>query len=189
MLYILPRNIHRADLNFWKQVTSLNQFLFINTKFILMKKLALVFLLLGVMGLFTNCNKDDDENEEPEFFLRAKVNGDDFSSGTLTAIRVGPFINITALQGLNTALSISVAESLSPGNYDFDAILTDEVSAGYGNSLPGGISVDAESGIMIITQLDTMTQIVAGTFEFSGTDANSGETYNITEGEFKAQYE
>ena len=151
-----------------------------------MKKLLFILFLLNLQLVFSNCSKDDDST--PTYFINAKINGDDFSSGTITANQIGPFINVTGLQGLSNALSLSIATSLTNGTYSFDILDTDQVAAGYGNTLPGGINVNAESGSMTITELDTTAQIVSGTFEFSGTDDNSGDTYNITSGEFNVNY-
>ena len=155
-----------------------------------MKKVAFFVLLSGVLLVFSNCKKDN-EDSNPTYYLTAKVNGEDFSGGILTGTQVGPFIIVIGIEGLGlgNSLSLSIEESLTPGTYPFDILNTDEVAGGYGNQLPGGVVVNAESGSMTITELDTVARIVSGTFEFSGADANSGENYDITEGEFNVNYE
>ena len=154
-----------------------------------MKNLTFFLLLSGVLLVFSNCKKDT-EDDNPTYFLTAKVNGDDFSGGIVTGVQVGPFISVTGLEGLGlgNAMTLSIEETLTPGTYDFDINNTDEVAAGYGNQLPGGILVDAESGSMTLTEIDTTAKIVSGTFEFSGVDANSSDTYNITAVEFNVNY-
>src|SRR5690606_2631557 len=147
-----------------------------------MKKITLFLLLSFILLSFSNCKKDNEDNEPPPptYFLKAKMNGQSISTSPVTAFHVGPFIDIAGIHTADHALALSISEDLTTGTYSFDLATTEIVAAGYGNSLPDGIAVNAESGSITITEFNKSTQIISGTFEFSGTDDNSGDLYIFT---------
>lgn len=153
-----------------------------------MKKLSLLSLLFVCLFALSSCGDDDDG---PTFFVKATVNGDEFDTGAVTGALTGPFIIITGTEGISEFISISIREDQTAGNYNLSLNSQDIVAAGYSSvSLTGNsVSIDAEAGMLTISAIDTSAQTVSGTFEFSGTDANSGETYSVLAGEFNAEYQ
>jgi hypothetical protein len=154
-----------------------------------MKKIASL-LVLGIAALTFSCSSDSDggnNNNNDELFMNYKVNGVQHNYGEM---------EMTTLQTLNTliislgneaddfrSLRIFVPNNKTEGAHTvtYAPSDVDAYQASYGT---GELSVDGTSGTINITHIDA--DFIEGTFNFTGVDGTTGDTYTITDGEFRA---
>jgi hypothetical protein len=126
-----------------------------------------------------NYNYLSEDDVQAESFIKAKVNGDDYSA-TAASISVdggmGAKISVGSLivNDSKPAMSVSFPEGTSIGTYTITGDVFGDYGALYNN-------IRATSGIITITSFDPTTLMVKGTFSFV-----AGE-YIVTNGEFEAE--
>lgn len=136
-----------------------------------------------------SCSSDSDGgSSSDELFMKFKVNGTQYNYGdddvqTLQSLSTNVMVLGDDSDNFTT-LSLWMPNNKTTGAHpivDDLANLETTYQAHYGNA---DLSVDGTSGTMNITSITT--EFIEGTFNFTGTDAETGDTYNVTEGSFRA---
>lgn len=180
-----------------------------------MKKITQLFLIFPF--LFLSCSSDDStedssegtQNTKPEFAMTASINGVDFKANNPFGTNMysstnlwdyypkADYVMLQARQGGilgNPEINIWLKRSdIKIGKYNFStnqnwtgthAIdLTDLTSEEF---------EETKEGTITITEVNTKTKIVKGTFEFTTSADYTDQTvinYTITKGTFNYQYE
>ena len=82
------------------------------------------------------------------------------------------------------SIIFTVPVDVTVGAHDITDASPSELTAYSVNYSLGDVFVNATSGSMSITNIGA--EYMEGTFNFTGVDASTGETYTITEGAFRA---
>lgn len=153
-----------------------------------MKKSFYLLAMLAGLFFFVSCDKDNGDdgnnngnnnnNNSNTEYIRAKVNGEDFSARVATGVvdgGLGAKVSISSLSFNNAPIMmISFPEGTAVGTYQISGGFFGDFSARYDMVL-------AISGTITITSFDEVKNIVKGTFAFIA------EGYTITDGEFAAE--
>jgi len=176
-----------------------------------MKKIT----LLAAFAAFTlfSCSSSDGENnqENPEFAMTAKINGNVFEAnnplGTnlfsdTTVFSYFPPEDYILLQGRmggpfgNPEIELWLKKSdIVVGTYPIGPYTFSTPPSHFIDliDLSNAEYEDTRSGTVTITDVNTSTKIVTGTFEFNTVDdlqdPNAPINFHITEGTFRYQYE
>jgi hypothetical protein len=153
-----------------------------------MKKLLLLTaLLLGLVLLVPSCKKDDNgpNGSDTSDYFRIVDNGDPYETGHLVKRHENGFIGAGAPNSFTSAYAIAVPEGITPGTYDLSPTSLVQVTK---TTSSGSIVYTSQSGSMTISEHNTATHYIAGTF--SGVIAVQGtnETRTITGGQFRVNY-
>ncbi|MCR5890347.1 DUF6252 family protein [Hymenobacter sp. J193] len=98
----------------------------------------------------------------------------------------------------DTSVHLSVLDVRAPGSYVLDQVARPELA----NTAPSYASFIYEApspstplftgpqhlGQIVITRLDTVAHVIAGTFEFTAQERNGSATVQVTEGRFDVKY-
>lgn len=176
-----------------------------------MKTLFRMVLLLpvAVLLLASSCKKDDlpKPTQSGANKMFAKINGNKWEnaacwscigggSGISTTYRANGLSGITgqSLEGKNSiAISVVFKSITQPGTYDLGApgMLNDRKNNAQiriDDKIYSTTSVN--KGRLTITRLDTVTKIMAGTFEFTAEDEkDSTSIVHVTDGWFDAKFD
>ncbi len=158
-----------------------------------MKTVKFLFLAIAATFAFAACNKDDDSSDKnDEFYLRAKVDGDDYESATSLLTGYAAFGQVV-MGGFESAagrsFTLNFEENLAVGTYAYNGSVSNNVAAVY---YPGGVgspSYGDISGSFTILEYDTVANTIKGEFEFIAEEPVSLETVSITDGEFSMKYQ
>ena len=169
-------------------------------------------LLLALPFVLFSCSSDDGPGAEaiPEFAMTASINGSEFKANTpfgnnmfsnTNVFNVFPIEEYVLLQGrsggvfgnpeINLWLKRSqIAVGTYPVSEDMFNPTTHTIDL-IDNSNDEG--EDTVEGTVVITEVNTSTKIVKGTFEFTTSDSRDLPSpvinYTITNGKFRYQYE
>lgn len=176
-----------------------------------MKKITQLLLILPF--LFFSCSSDDSsedsENTKPEFAMTATINGAEFKANNPFGTNMYSSTNLwnyfpkedyVMLQGRqggvygNPEINIWLKRiDIKVGKYNFS---TDQNFTGTHAIDLTDIASDefeeTKNGTITITEVNTKTKIVKGTFEFTTSADYTDQTdinYTITNGTFNYQYE
>jgi hypothetical protein len=175
-----------------------------------MKKIKTLLLVLPFV-LFS-CSSDDSPNEEsiPEFAMTASINGSDFKANTPFGNNMFSNTNIFSYFPIEEYVLLQGRAGGVFGNPEINLWLkrsqivvgTYTVSEDMFNPTTHTIDLidnsndESEStvdGTVVITNVNTSTKIVKGTFQFTTSDNSGLENpvinYTITNGKFRYQYE
>jgi hypothetical protein len=160
-----------------------------NNKIQTMKKIATMAVLF-VAALTFSCSSDDDggnNNNNDELFMNYKVNGvahsyDETQMSTLRTLNT-LMISLGDEADNFRSLRLFVPNDKTEGTHTvtYAPSDVDAYQASYGTE---DLSVDGTSGTINITHIDA--DFIEGTFNFTGVDGSTGDTYTITDGEFRA---
>lgn len=177
-----------------------------------MKKLSILVLALS-FGLFSCTSNDTNDSNPPvpEFAMTAKINGvvfqanNPFGTNTVSTTNIWSYFPKTdyiMLQGRQGGtfgtpeMNIWLKKSeMVVGTY---ALTPDTYTEGQShhidlNDLTNDIFEHTKSGVLVITEVNSTTKIVKGTFEFSTVQnvesTNAPIDYEVTEGNFRYTYE
>lgn len=158
-----------------------------------MQKLTLLYLLIATL-CFTACG-DDSDNPEPQNsdpFITAQIDGADFTADTILA-ESDDFDGaaedvVIAIAGTDSNTNLTIG-FLFPEREDvIGSTEVDADNAGLIFSDEAGNAFITE-GDFTINELDTVANLVTGTFSFTATNEDDAtDTYSITEGEFRVNY-
>lgn len=121
-----------------------------------------------------------------------KINDTAFTPTSLNVQKASSLIVITATQtsGLFAkVVMLTMPENVVAGTYDLQATGSYLGSYAGGSGTSGSIFLST-SGKLTITEHNTTTKVIKGTFFFEGTDQlGSGPNAQLTEGSFTVQYQ
>ncbi|MFY0629586.1 MAG: hypothetical protein JXR05_04340 [Flavobacteriaceae bacterium] len=175
-----------------------------------MKKVFI--LMLTLTFVFSSCSSNDDNLQQgSEFAMTAKINGvsfeannsfdtNDFSSTNIyTYFPLTDYVMLQARQGGligNPEINIWLKRTdIVVGTYQiteetFSTPLSHFIDLTDNSNT---ISEHTKQGVIIITEVNTSTKIVKGTFEFTTVDdlnnLSSPVDFDVTEGTFSYKYE
>ena len=159
-------------------------------------KISYAFFMFASLAL-VSCGGDDDNGTTGSGeFVKAKVDGSNWSSSSSIDVvsASNPMANVLTVQGSNNSgevIQLSLMNYNGEGTYDVSSQINGYAQYGtvnpiaFYNSAMGG----AAGGEVTITEV-TETY-VKGTFEFTGkrTEEGNNETVEVTNGEFKAEFQ
>jgi len=139
--------------------------------------LALFFLL------FSCTSNDVPDNSAETIFLKAKINGADFSSDFPVLTQLTNTFSIGASTSDNQGfLQIYIADYSGSGTYTAGSTINNENSFLYTNSGSWLANKDYESGTVTINKNGN---VLTGTFSFTAFNFSNSTTKTITDGSFK----
>lgn len=145
------------------------------------------FGLLAIVAVLTFSCSSSDSGGSDSTYIRFKVNGGAqinlVDPGTITSMMA----SISATEDLGAdirSIIFTVPVDVTVGAHDITDASPSELTAYSVNYSLGDVFVNATSGSMSITNIGA--EYMEGTFNFTGVDASTGETYTITEGAFRA---
>lgn len=159
-------------------------------------KLSYAFFICASLAL-SSCSDDDSSSNggtPSGEFVKAKVNGQNFSSST-TFDAVGashPQASTVVIQGSNDqghAIQLMIMNYDGPGTYDVSdmtggqALYTQASPFTSYSSAAGGV---AEGEVTITEMTDTQ---VEGEFSFVGKETDGDGTVEVTQGQFRANFQ
>jgi hypothetical protein len=152
-----------------------------------MKKLLLLTaIVLGIVLLVPSCKKDDgpDVPDTSDFF-RIVDNGDPYETGHLVKRHEDGYIAAGVPNSFTSAYGIAIPEATVPGTYDLSPTSFVQVTK---TTNSGSIVYTAQSGSMTISEHNTATHYITGTFSGVIAVQGTGETRTITGGQFRINY-
>lgn len=169
-----------------------------------------IILLISTL-LITSCSSDDVSTENPDFAMTAKINDTDFkannpygnnefsSSNIYNYYPIKDFVMLQGRQGglingpeINIWLKRSdiVVGTYQIGEETFETPPSHFIDLIDNNN---SINENTKRGTIVITEVNTTTKIVKGTFEFTTVDELENDAapidFVITEGKFWYTYE
>ena len=138
---------------------------------------------------------EEEENEESldgSFF--ANVDDLAFVAANLTTTRtiVGSIdmVNIVATNELGDVIRIDIPEALGEGTFDMENLSDGTDLIAVYNPANIGENLSSNPGTIIITDFNSFTGIIAGTFQFTGTDPLGIDptVVQVTDGSFSVTY-
>lgn len=172
-----------------------------------------IILGLVIAMTLTSCSSNNDENllDETGFAMTAKINGDTFEANnpfgtndfsTTNIWDYFPLADFVLLQGRqggivgNPEINIWLKRSdISEGTYPIGQETFATPPSHFIDLVDNSnaISEYTKQGSITITEVNTTTKIVKGTFEFTTLDdlnnASAPVDFNVTEGTFSYKYE
>ena len=150
-----------------------------------MKRAATVLLAVFTAITFSCSSDDDDNNNNDDSYIAFKVNGiqKEFDTETLTS-QSTLILGFEGSGSTYQAVSLWLPNNATVGTHTIvpnNGSQIDVYSAIYNETFD--LQAEATTGTLVITSITE--NFITGTFSFTGTDSE-GTTYNITEGEFKA---
>lgn len=143
-------------------------------------------------AVLDNINNPENPNNTAGFF-KVDFNGGTYVATTRTAIIDNGVILIGGSRGNNGENIGIILDGTTTGNYTDSAIISYNPSAA---SEFDYVNLDADfisNGIVVITEINTTTKIISGTFNFTGNwsdydDANAPTSIAFTNGSFSIPY-
>jgi hypothetical protein len=181
-----------------------------------MKKFSI--LLLTLSFLLTSCSSDSDNNDDdddddttPAYAMTAKINGTNFQANNPFNNNMFSSTNIWSyypeedyvmLQGRQGGtfgtpeINIWLKKTdIAVGTYTIGYETFDTPPSHFIDLIDNNNSVSetTKGGVIVITQVNTSTKIVKGTFQFTSTDGDvedpaSAVNFTVSEGTFTYQY-
>lgn len=175
-----------------------------------MKKIS--FLVLTLSLALSSCSSSDSSSSDSSFAMTAKINGVTFEANnpfgtnefsTTNIWSYYPIEDFVMLQGRaggafgNPEIEIWLKRTdIAVGTYTFGPETFDTPPSHY-IDLIDNITAESEKtkgGTIVITEVNTSTKIVKGTFEFTSTDGDQNDPASVvnaavTNGTFRYKYE
>jgi hypothetical protein len=175
-----------------------------------MKKISI--LLVAISFALGSCSSSDSgsSSEQPAYAMTAKINGSTFqannpfgtnlysSTNIWSYFPIEDFVMLQGRQGGivgNPEINIWLKRSdIVVGTYTFGPETFDTPPSHFIDLIDNSnnISENTKNGTIIITEVNTTTKIVKGTFQFNTVDnlddVNAPVDYAITEGTFQYKY-
>jgi hypothetical protein len=172
------------------------------------------FGFMALAAIAFGCSSDsdgDDGSTDPQFAMTAKLNGatfqannpfgnNEFSSTNIWSYY--PLEDYVMLQGRqggvwgNPEINIWLKRSdIAVGTYTIGQETFDTPPSHFIDLIDNsnGISENTKAGTIVITEVNTSTKIVKGTFQFTTVDeldnASAPVDFNVTDGTFRYKYE
>lgn len=151
-------------------------------------------ILIGLSSIFATCRRNPLPDPNSFYFI-AKLNGQDYvpsnCANCLKAQVLGDTVFLmNANAGFETILvGVTKKPSFIIGNYTLNSPSS---GGAYKNSTTPTDRYDTDAtrtGQLVITEVDKVNKIVAGTFYFQAYNPVQNATVNITEGSFRLQYQ
>ena len=150
-----------------------------------------ILILATFILAVTACKKDENTpdntcNDPNVACFKATIDGEAFEATGATGIIASPFMTIT---GTTVSTTVSLATVIkSKGTYNFNE--NEDVFSLVQDALTGSPKTYVgSSGTYSLTTVDTINNILMGTFELEMKDDDTGTTFvSITEGSFSVQY-
>jgi len=153
----------------------------------ILKTLLLTFLFINLYS----CTSDDSspEEEQTTYFIKAKINGEQFESNFAITLYNTNEPNIISIQGATQDNTISI--HLIIKNYNGSGTYTAGQGISNQNSLvltnpDGAFLTDFESGENGTITITENGNDLTGTFSFSGFNFQANTSIEVTEGSFHA---
>lgn len=161
-----------------------------------MKSLKLFFVLFLAIGFtLTSCDKDDDDNDEPNNTtggeLSATIDGNEWSASlSVGAVNSSGVISVTGSDANSNQLQISILNATSTGTYSLGGSMTNSNygrwTTGTGQSDTYTTMLGQGSGEVTITELTA--DRVKGTFYFDALN-DQQQQVDVTSGSFNAKFQ
>ncbi|MFN7675826.1 DUF6252 family protein [Flavobacterium sp.] len=175
-----------------------------------MKKISILFLALSFA--VTSCSSSDNSSDVPQFAMTAKINGSTFEANNPFGTNLFSDSNIWSyypiedyvmLQGRaggtfgNPEINLWLKRSqIAVGTYTLAPETFDTPASHYIDLIDNSNSESekTKSGTIVITEVNSSSKIVKGTFQFTSTDGDQNDpasivNANVTEGTFRYKYE
>lgn len=148
-----------------------------------------LFFLIALATTFTFFSCSDDDSATPNFFVTAKIDGQDFEADQITAVGDTSFGELLVFSsGTETSSGFAIGLNL-PASTPLNAsqvIEMDDLAITFTDADENAFFT---VGQVTITSFDTDAKIMEGTFDFEATnDADATDVHTITEGAFRIQY-
>jgi hypothetical protein len=154
-----------------------------------MKKLILYpAIFFGLLVLAPSCKKDDDngpDGPDTSDYFHIVDNGDDYETGNLIKHHQDGFIEAGAPNSFTSAYAIAIPDTISPGTYSLTPTALVRLTK---NTNSGSTVYTNKSGSMTISEHNTATNYIAGTFSGVIGVLGTEDTLTITGGEFRINY-
>ena len=140
--------------------------------------------ILAFFFLLFSCTSNDvPDNSVETIFLKAKIDGADFSSDFPVLTQLTNTFAISATTSDNQDfLQIYIADYTGPGTYTAGSTINNENAFLYTNSGSWFANKDYESGTVTINRNGN---VLTGTFSFTAFNFSNSTTKTITDGSFK----
>lgn len=174
-------------------------------------KIRFTLLIIAMLAILSCSSDDADATENSNYAMTAKINGEDFQANNpfgnnepsrTTIFNYFPeedFVLLIGRQGgLVGAQEIKIwlkKSDIAVGSYETGPEIFDTTPSHFIDflDLTNEIDESTRNGTIEITEVNTSTKIVTGTFSFTTADGTSDPSspidFNITEGTFTYMYE
>ena len=155
---------------------------------------SLLFILLTIVLLSSNCKKD----HLPTFYFQCKVDGvlykpDNCANCNTKEMYGDSLLSLGANRG-NEVLGLAILKhNISIGTYSLGkAIIENKGTALYDNTIGNPSDIfrtdSIRTGIISITELDKVNEIIVGSFSFEAFNIPRNKIVKITQGKFRLKY-
>ena len=128
---------------------------------------------------------DDDPGTTGGNTFSAKIDGVDWMPASITGFEAyGSLLLNAAASGNTSSIGLNVPSNISPGVYDLD--WNTDIFGQYNIGI--SVFMQSTSGTLTITQHNTTTGLIEGSFSFDAEELAGTETAEITDGEFSITY-
>ena len=155
---------------------------------------SVLFILLTLVLLSSNCKKD----YLPTFYFQCKVDGvlyepDNCANCKAKEMYGDSLLSLGANRG-NEALGLAILKhNISIGTYSLGkAIIENKGTALYDNTIGNPSDIfrtdSIRTGVISITELDKVNEIIVGSFSFEAFNIPRNKIVKITQGKFRLKY-
>ena len=155
---------------------------------------SVLFILLTLVLLSSNCKKD----HLPTFYFQCKVDGvlyqpDNCANCNTKEMYGDSLLSLGANRG-NDVLGLAILKhNISIGTYSLGkAIIENKGTALYDNTIGNPSDIfrtdSIRKGIISITELDKVNEIIVGSFSFEAFNIPRNKIVKITQGKFRLKY-
>ncbi len=149
-------------------------------------------LMLGII-IATGCKKEtekDEQTDEPQYFIKAKVNGNWIEGNHALASITNNLTRLTIEKGLTSdpwVMYVKIFAYTAPGTYHVDTSNKGDISFAYlENPQESPFYADGHNQTYGTITVAIDNKLVTGTFSFKAYNTQTGEYIDVTEGSFKA---
>ncbi len=153
----------------------------------------ILWLLMLTAIVATGCKKETEKGEqaeEPQYFIKAKVNGNWIEGNHALAAITNNLTRLTIEKGLTSdpwEMYAKIFAYTAPGTYHVDASNKGDISFAYLENPQGSpfyANGHNQTHGTITVAIDS--KVVTGSFSFKAYNMQTGEYVDVTEGSFKA---
>jgi major membrane immunogen (membrane-anchored lipoprotein) len=158
-----------------------------------MKKISILFLALSFA--VTSCSSSDNSSDVPQFAMTAKINGSTFEANNPFGTNLFSDSNIWSYYPIEDYVMLQGRAGGTFGNPEINLWLKrSQIAVGTYTLAPETFDEKTKSGTIVITEVNSSSKIVKGTFQFTSTDGDQNDpasivNANVTEGTFRYKYE
>ncbi len=161
-----------------------------------MKNLSFLSLLLFVLITLNSC-KEDTPQPFSQVYFSCKIDGvpfnpeykTDFGYRSIDANKSGNSLLISA-DGIESGIGIGISNDRIEKNIPYKLHINSSLNSAIFKknrfSTESYITDSINIGYIIFTELDTINNIIVGTFYFDAYDSTKNDTVHITDGKFRA---